>query len=51
MKKFIPYIFITAFIGAFLMLSFSPSFSGIFSGSSKIEAEASVETVKKFLVH
>lgn len=31
MKKFLPYIFITAFIGAFLMISFSPSFSGTFS--------------------
>ncbi len=39
MKKFIPYIFITAFIGAFMMISFSAPFSGIPLGSNVAEAQ------------
>lgn len=39
MKKFIPYIFITAFIGAFLAVSFSMSFLGISLGVNTAEAQ------------
>ncbi len=44
MKKYIPYIFITAFIGAFLTLSFAGSFSGNILGPKIAEAQAPTVT-------
>lgn len=40
MKKFIPYIFITAFIGTFLAVSFVGPFSSTVSGPKKAEAQS-----------